>query len=68
MDATNYLHTLLLTAGFVVLLVGLAVVLLAVKIIFKKGGRFPTGHIHDNPEWRRRGITCPRDEEFYNEE
>ena len=47
-------------------IVGLVVVLLGVKIFFVKGGRFPNTHIHDNPEMRKRGITCARDKEFYN--
>lgn len=54
--------TLLLT----LVIVGLAVVLLGVKIFFVKGGRFPNAHIHDNPEMRKRGINCARDKEFYN--
>ncbi len=50
----------------VVALVAIAVVLLGVKIFFVKGGRFPNTHIHDNAEMRRRGITCARDKEFYD--
>ena len=45
-------------------IVGLAVLLLGVKIFFVKGGKFPNTHIHDNPEMRKRGITCVRDDEF----
>ena len=54
--------TLLLTLG----IVGLAVVLLGIRIFFVKGGRFPNTHIHDDPEMRKRGIKCARDKEFYN--
>ena len=54
--------TLLLT----LVIVGLAVLLLGVKIFFVKGGRFPNTHIHDNPEMRKRGIKCAKDKEFYN--
>ena len=54
--------TLLVT----LVIVGLAVLLLGVKIFFVKGGRFPNTHIHDNPEMRKRGIKCARDKEFYN--
>lgn len=43
-----------------VLLIGIAVVLLGVKALFVKGGRFPSGHAHDIPELRRRGIGCHR--------
>ena len=53
--------TILLT----LVIVGLAVVLLGVKIFFVHGGRFPNTHIHDNAEMRKRGITCARDKEFY---
>ena len=54
--------TLVLT----LVIVGLAVLLLGVRIFFVKGGRFPNTHIHDNPEMRKRGITCAKDKEFYN--
>ena len=54
--------TLLLT----LVIVGLAVLLLGVKVFFVKGGRVPNTHIHDNPEMRKRGIKCARDKEFYN--
>ena len=53
--------TLLLTLA----IVGLAV-LLGVKIFFVKGGRFPNTHIDSNPEMRKRGITCAKDKDFYN--
>jgi len=49
----------------IILLIGLAVTLLGIKVFFVKGGRFPNTHIHDNPEMRRRGITCARDQKFY---
>ena len=58
----------LLTAVLCVLavaLLGLAVLLLGLKIFFVKGGRFPNTHIHDNPEMRKRGITCAKDKEFF---
>ncbi len=59
---TQMMATLLLTLA----IVGLAVLLLGVKVFFVKGGRFPNTHIHDNPEMRKRGIKCARDKEFYN--
>lgn len=52
--------TLILT----LVIVAVAVVLLGVNIFFVKGGRFPNTHIHDNPEMRKRGITCAKDKEF----
>ena len=39
-------------------IMGIAVVLLGVKVLFVKGGRFPSGHAHDHPELRKRGIGC----------
>ena len=53
------------TLVFTVALLGLAVLLLGVKIFFVKGGKFPNTHIHANPEMKKRGITCMRDKEFY---
>ena len=40
------------------LAVGLAVLLLAVGIIFKKNGRFPNTHVGGNRSMRERGISC----------
>nr|WP_314688294.1 hypothetical protein [uncultured Porphyromonas sp.] len=40
------------------LAVGLAVLLLAVGIIFKKNGRFPNTHVGGNWAMRERGISC----------
>ena len=51
----------LTTIAFAVALMALAVVLLGVKVLFVKGGKFPSGHVHDNPELRRRGMGCHRD-------
>ena len=62
LQKSQMMTTLLLTLA----IVGLAVLLLGVKIFFVKGGRFPNTHIHDNAEMRKRGITCARDKEFYN--
>lgn len=49
-----------------VALIAVAVTLLGIRIFFTKNGKFPNTHIHDNPEMRKRGITCARDSEFYN--
>ena len=61
-----FLHKMMTTLLLTLAIVGLAVLLLGVKIFFVKGGRFPNTHIHDNAEMRKRGITCARDREFYN--
>lgn len=49
----------------VIALVGIAVMLLGVKIFFVKGGKFPNTHIHSNKHMKKRGITCAHDKEFY---
>ncbi|MDE6802087.1 MAG: hypothetical protein K2J06_04900 [Muribaculaceae bacterium] len=41
-----------------ILLIAVAVTLLGVKVFFVKGGQFPSGHAHDIPELRKRGIRC----------
>lgn len=53
--------TTLLYITLAVALIGIAVVLLGVKVLFVKGGQFPSGHAHDNYELRRRGIGCHHD-------
>lgn len=40
------------------ILIAVAFVLLGVKVLFVKGGKFPSGHVHNNPGLRKRGITC----------
>ncbi len=39
-------------------LVAAAFVLLGVKVLFVKGGKFPSGHVHSSPALRRKGINC----------
>ncbi|MBD5300170.1 MAG: hypothetical protein K2G00_06360 [Duncaniella sp.] len=48
----------LLTIAAAALLVGVAVVIMGVRVLFVRGGKFPTGHAHDIPELKRRGIGC----------
>ena len=50
----------------VLVVVAVAVALLVGLIYMTKDKRFPNTHIHDNPEMRKRGITCARDKECYN--
>ncbi len=54
---------ILLTLALCVLLVGVAVVLLGVRVLFVRGGRFPSPHAHDNPALRSRGVGCHLDRE-----
>ena len=50
------LTTLLIT----VIILVICVVLLSVKVIFKKGGKFPNTHIEGNAALRKKGICCAK--------
>ncbi len=52
------LTTLLLT----VLIIAICVVLLAIKILLKKNGRFPNTHIESNAALRKKKIYCAKTE------
>lgn len=54
----NPLPVVLLSIG----LLAVCVLLLGVRIFFVKGGKFPSSHVHDNPELRKRGLGCASDE------
>ena len=41
-----------------IIITAVCFVLLAVKVIFVRGGRFPSGHVGHSPAMRRKGITC----------
>ncbi|MDE6448644.1 MAG: hypothetical protein K2L41_01020 [Muribaculaceae bacterium] len=45
-----------------IVVVGIAILLLGVKVLFVKGSKFPSGHVHDNAGLKRRGIGCPRED------
>lgn len=53
------LETLLIT----VLIVAICIALLAVRILLKKGGRFPHTHISGNPAMRKNGISCAQSQD-----
>lgn len=40
------------------LIIALSMALLSIKILLKKGGRFPNTHVGGNAALRREGITC----------
>ena len=46
-----------------VLIIAISVALLCIKIIFQKGGKFTSQHIHDNAALRKRGIHCVIDQD-----
>ena len=45
------------TVLLAIAIVAVCVVLLGIKVLFVKGSRFPSGHVHDNVALRRKGIT-----------
>ena len=53
---------ILLTVCLSALVLGVCILLLGVKVFFVKGGRFPSGHVHDNPALRDKGLSCHRDD------
>lgn len=53
------IETLLLT----VLIIAISVVLLSVKVLLRKNGRFSSMHIHDSKAMKERGIHCVIDED-----
>ena len=51
----------MLTTLFITLIIlVICVVLLSIKVIFKKGGRFPNIHIDGNKALGKKGIYCAR--------
>ena len=46
-----------------VLIIAIAMMLLSVKVIFKKNGSFTSQHIHDSKAMRDRGIQCVIDQD-----
>ena len=46
------------TVFLTIILIGLAVVLLGVRVLFVKNAKFPSGHVHDIPALRKKGIGC----------
>ena len=46
------------TMLLIIALVGLAVILLSIRVIVKKNGRFSSQHISQNKRMRERGIHC----------
>ena len=51
------------TLALSLLIIAIAMALLAVKLIFRKNGKFSSQHIHDNPGLRKQGIHCVIDQD-----
>lgn len=46
-----------------VLIIAIAIALLCVKLLFRKGGEFTSMHIHDSEAMKERGIKCVMDQD-----
>ncbi len=53
------IDTLLLS----VLIIAIAMLLLGIRVLLKKGGSFKSQHIHDNEYLRKKGIHCVIDQD-----
>ncbi len=51
------------TLLFSVLIIAIGVALMAVKLLFKKNGKFESQHIHDSQAMKDRGIHCVVDQD-----
>ncbi|RHJ91067.1 hypothetical protein [Parabacteroides bouchesdurhonensis] len=51
---------MLTTLLFTIIILVICVVLLSVKVLFKKGGRFPNTHIDGNRALGKKGIHCAK--------
>ena len=51
------------TLLLVVLIIAIAMILLCVKLIFQRDGKFSSMHIHDSEATRERGIHCVIDQD-----
>ncbi|MCF0205313.1 MAG: hypothetical protein HUK12_08520 [Muribaculaceae bacterium] len=49
---------MLATILFSVIIIAVAIAIMAVKIIFVKGGKFPGPHAHDSAALRKKGVKC----------
>lgn len=51
------------TILFSVLIIAIGMLLLLVKVLFKKDGKFDSQHIHDSKAMKDRGIHCVMDQD-----
>ena len=55
---------MLKTMLFCVIIVGIAVLLLSVRVLLKKNGRFVKTHVNQSKAMRERGVTCVQSQEY----
>ncbi len=58
--APTNIEKMLKTFLITVIILVICVALMAVKVIFKKGGRFPNTHVSGNSALRKKGIHCAK--------
>jgi hypothetical protein len=51
-------------ALFCVVIVGVAVLLLSVRVLLKRNGRFVKTHVSQSKAMRERGVTCVQSQDF----
>lgn len=49
---------------FCVIIIGIAVLLMSVRILLKKNGHFVKTHVSQSKAMRDRGVTCVQSQEF----
>ncbi len=49
---------------FCVIIIGIAVLLMSVRILLKKNGRFVKTHVSQSKAMRDKGVTCVQSQEF----
>ena len=49
---------------FCVIIIGIAVLLMSVRTLLKKNGRFVKTHVSQSKAMRDRGVTCVQSQEF----
>lgn len=52
------------TFVFCVIIIGIAVLFLSVRLLFKKNGRFVKTHVSQSKAMRERGVTCVQSQDF----
>ena len=52
------------TFVFCIIIIGIAMLFLSVRVLFKKNGRFVKTHVSQSRAMRERGITCVQSQDF----
>lgn len=63
-NRTTKIQKMLKTLVISVLIIAICMVLLAIRIVLKKNGRFPNGHVSGSKALRDKGITCMQSQDF----